>query len=78
MPGREYAFRDVDDTEIGDALNELWGKAKSCDLCRRRDVPLREMALWRMLYESASRQTQPGGATGPCNVRMDPASDSSM
>jgi integrase len=24
-------------------------------LCRRRDVPLREKALWRMLYESASR-----------------------
>ncbi|CAI7978959.1 conserved hypothetical protein [Frankia sp. Hr75.2] len=24
-------------------------------LCRRRDVPLREKTLWRMLYESASR-----------------------
>jgi integrase len=24
-------------------------------LCRRRDVPLREKALWRMLYESTSR-----------------------
>ncbi len=24
-------------------------------LCRRRDIPLRERTLWRMLYESASR-----------------------
>jgi hypothetical protein len=24
-------------------------------LCRRRDVPLREKTLWRLLYESASR-----------------------
>lgn len=24
-------------------------------LCRRRDMPLREKTLWRMLYESASR-----------------------
>lgn len=24
-------------------------------LCGRRDVPLREKTLWRMLYESASR-----------------------
>jgi hypothetical protein len=27
-PGRKLA--DVDDTEIGDALTELWGKARSC------------------------------------------------
>jgi len=102
-PGRKLA--DVDDTEIGDALTELWGKAKPATwnrnraavgswltwcadkqhwagpalpgsaerqrennddtkavsrsridrLCRRRDVPLREKTLWRMLYESASR-----------------------
>jgi hypothetical protein len=102
-PGRKLA--DVDDTEIGDALTELWGKAKPATwnrnraavgswltwcadkqhwagpalpgsaerqrehndytkavsrsridrLCRRRDVPLREKTLWRMLYEAASR-----------------------
>jgi integrase len=30
-------------------------KARIDRLCRRRDVPLREKTLWRMLYESASR-----------------------
>ncbi|MEV6140665.1 site-specific integrase [Nocardia sp. NPDC051990] len=102
-PGRKLA--DVDDTEIGDALTELWGQTKPATwnrnraavgswlawcankqhwaspalpssverqrennddtkavsraridrLCRRRDAPLREKTLWRMLYESASR-----------------------
>jgi integrase len=102
-PGCKLAA--VADTEIGNALTELWGKAKPATwnrnraavgswlawcadkhqwagpalpgsaerqrennddtkavsrsridrLCRRRDVPLREKTLWRMLYESASR-----------------------
>jgi integrase len=30
-------------------------KSRIDRLCRRRDVPLREKTLWRMLYESASR-----------------------
>ena len=30
-------------------------------LCRRRDVPLRDKTLWRMLYESASRGTRNTG-----------------
>ncbi|WP_232295502.1 site-specific integrase [Parafrankia sp. EUN1f] len=30
-------------------------RARIDRLCRRRDVPLREKTLWRMLYESASR-----------------------
>jgi integrase len=30
-------------------------RSKIDRLCRRRDVPLREKTLWRMLYESASR-----------------------
>ncbi|MGB6162493.1 MAG: site-specific integrase [Pseudonocardiaceae bacterium] len=103
--GPDRALADVADTEVGDALTELWGKAKPATwnrnraavgswltwcatkqnwtaptlpaaverqrepedttkavsrsridrLCRRRDVPLREKTLWRMLYESASR-----------------------
>lgn len=101
----ERALAEVTDTEIGDALTELWGQAKPATwnrnraavgswlawctdkqhwtsptlpgsaerqrehnddtkavsrsridrLCRRRDVPLREKTLWRLLYESASR-----------------------
>jgi hypothetical protein len=96
---------DVEDSEIDDALTELWGGAKPAiwnrnraavgswlawcadkqhwtapalpataerqrektddtkaasrsridRLCRRRNAPLREKTLWRMLYESASR-----------------------
>ncbi|MGH3669350.1 MAG: tyrosine-type recombinase/integrase [Pseudonocardiaceae bacterium] len=103
--GAVRALAGVEDSEIGDALTELWGKAKPATwnrnraavgswlawctdkqnwtapelpastererennddtkavsrsridrLCRRRDVPLREKTLWRMLYESASR-----------------------
>ena len=103
--GANRALADIVDTEIGDALTELWGEAKPATwnrnraavgswlawcadkrhwaapelpasaerqrentddtkavsrsridrLCRRRDVPLREKTLWRMLYESASR-----------------------
>jgi integrase len=103
--GPDRALADVADTEVGDVLTELWGKAKPATwnrnraavgswltwcatkqnwtapalpaaierqrepedttkavsrsridrLCRRRDVPLREKTLWRMLYESASR-----------------------
>lgn len=30
-------------------------RSKIDRLCRRRDVPLREKTLWRLLYESASR-----------------------
>jgi hypothetical protein len=98
--GPDRALADVVDTEVGDALTELWGKAKPTTwnrnraavgswltwcatkqnwtapalpaaverqrepedttkavsrsridrLCRRRDVPLREKTLWRMLY----------------------------
>lgn len=101
--GRKLAG--VADSEVADALTELWGEAKPATwnrnraavgswlawcadkqhwaaptlpataerqrennddakavsrsridrLCRRRDVPLREKTLWRMLYESASR-----------------------
>lgn len=101
--GRPLA--EIDDSEVGDALEALWGGAKPATwnrnraavgsflswcadkqswtapalprsakrrrehnddtkavsrsridrLCRRRDVPLREKTLWRMLYESASR-----------------------
>ncbi|MEC3919232.1 tyrosine-type recombinase/integrase [Nocardia sp. CDC160] len=103
--GPDRALMDIADTEVGDALAELWGTAKPATwnrnraavgswltwcatkqnwaaptlltsverqrepedttkavsrsridrLCRRRDVPLREKTLWRMLYESASR-----------------------
>lgn len=103
--GADRALAGVEDSEIGDAMTELWGTAKPATwnrnraavgswlawcvdkknwtapelpasterqrenhddtkavsrsridrLCRRRDVPLREKTLWRMLYESASR-----------------------
>ncbi|SUA45710.1 Uncharacterised protein [Nocardia africana] len=103
--GPGHALNEITDTEIGEALTELWGAAQPATwnrnraavrswltwcsakqrwtapglptsaerrrennddikavsrsrtdrLCRRRDIPLREMTLWRMLYESASR-----------------------
>jgi site-specific recombinase XerD len=103
--GSDRALADVDDEEIGAALDRLWGTAAAstwnrnratiaswlawcrtkarwqvpsvpadCErrrepddqtravtkpvierICTRRDIPLRERLLWRMLYETASR-----------------------
>jgi|KBSSwiStaDraftv2_1062776.scaffolds.fasta_scaffold02927_12 integrase len=103
--GPDQPLADLTGTDVGEALDALWGAAKPATwnrnraavgswltwcatrqhwttptvpaaverrrehnddtkavsrsridrLCRRRDVPLREKTLWRMLYESASR-----------------------
>src|SRR5664280_2134779 len=49
--GAERDLAGVSDAELGEALT----RSRIDRLCRRRDVPLREKTLWRMLYESASR-----------------------
>src|SRR5450756_2954763 len=49
LPASVERRREVEDT------TKAVSRSRIDRLCRRRDVPLREKTLWRMLYESASR-----------------------
>jgi integrase len=49
MPASAERQREPEDT------TQAVSRSRIDRLCRRRDVPLREKTLWRMLYESASR-----------------------